>query len=446
MSFTKLDYCQYLLSSQINYTSTNMADHLQKWSHDTINRYLKGEKLTPRLLFEQVQPLLEPDPEAYLIFDDTVLEKSFGPSQTERADHLPDQARLTARLSHPTTQESLCSDGSCVSPTWDKSSEGGSMMNEPAVKSGRTMLALRAQARGGPEKLIYERVLPPSPEIGDVLLKVRAASFIPTELDWSSTWVDRAGNARPAPIPAHEVSGVVAALGYGTTGFAVGDEVYGLTDWYRDGAAAGYVAVEARNLAPKPHSLDHERAAAVPLAALTAWQALFDHGGLSAGQSVLIHGAGGGVGVFAVQLARSAGAHVVATGRAWAEDLVRGLGAEEFIDTERQRFKEVAGEVDVVFDLVGGEIRQRSWALLKPGGVLVSVVEPPEEAGRPGAGGVFFVVEPDRAALSELAWRIDAGELRAIVGEVFTLERGREAFEAKRRSGVPGKVVLRVAH
>ncbi len=320
-------------------------------------------------------------------------------------------------------------------------------MNEPAAETGRTMEALRAQARGGPESLIYdERVLPPSPGIGDVLLEVRAASFTPTELEWPSTWVDRAGKARTAPIPAHEVSGVVAALGYGTTGFAVGDEVYGLTDWYRDGAAAGYVAVEARNLAPKPRSLDHERAAAVPLAALTAWQALFEHGGLSAGQSVLIHGAGGGVGVFAVQLARRAGAHVVATGRAWAEDLVRGLGAEEFIDTERRRFKEVAGEVDVVFDLVGGEIRQRSWALLKPGGVLVSVVEPPEEAGRPGAGGVFFVVEPDRAALSELARRIDAGELRSIVGEVFPLERGREAFEAKRRSGVPGKVVLRVAH
>jgi NADPH:quinone reductase-like Zn-dependent oxidoreductase len=321
------------------------------------------------------------------------------------------------------------------------------MMNKPAAETGKTMEALRAQARGGPESLIYdERVLPPSPGIGDVLLEVRAASFTPTELEWPSTWVDRAGKARTAPIPAHEVSGVVAALGYGTTGFAVGDEVYGLTDWYRDGAAAGYVAVEARNLAPKPRSLDHERAAAVPLAALTAWQALFEHGALSAGQSVLIHGAGGGVGVFAVQLARSAGAHVVATGRAWAEDLVRGLGAEEFIDTERRRFKEVAGEVDVVFDLVGGEIRQRSWALLKPGGVLVSVVEPPEEAGHPGAGGVFFVVEPDRAALTELARRIDAGELRSIVGEVFPLERGREAFEAKRRSGVPGKVVLRVAH
>jgi NADPH:quinone reductase-like Zn-dependent oxidoreductase len=161
---------------------------------------------------------------------------------------------------------------------------------------------------------------------------------------------------------------------------------------------------------------------------------------------LLILGAGGGVGVFAVQLAHSAGAYVVGTARAWAEDLVRELGADEFVDTERQRFEEVAGEVDVVLDVIGGEIRERSWAVLKPGGVLVSVVPPPEEAGHPGARGVFFVVEPDRAALSELARRLDVGELRSIVGEVFPLERGREAFEAKRRSGVPGKVVLRVAH
>src|SRR5215213_6764546 len=318
------------------------------------------------------------------------------------------------------------------------------MSNRVAVGAQGTMLALRAQGRGSSEKLIYEQVPLPSPAIGDVLLEVHAASFTPTELDWPSTWVDRAGNARPTPIPAHEVSGTVIALGFGTTGFAVGDEVYGLTDWYRDGAAAGYVAVEARNLAPKPHSLDHERAA-VPLAALTAWQALFDHGGLSAGQSVLIHGAGGGVGVFAVQLARSAGARVIATGRAWAEDLVGELGSDEFVDIDHRGFEDVVGEVDVVFDLVGGEIRERSWAVVKPGGVLVSVVSPPEEAGRPGARGVFFVVEPDRAALAELARRIDAGELRSIVGEVFPLEHGREAFEAKRRSGVPGKVVLQVA-
>ena len=307
------------------------------------------------------------------------------------------------------------------------------------------MEALRARAGDGPEQLRYECVPLPSPGIGDVLLEVRAASFTPTELDWPSTWADRVGNARTAPIPAHEVSGVVAALGYGTTGFAVGDEVYGLTDWYRDGAAAGYVAVEARNLARKPGSLDHVRSAAVPLAALTAWQALFVHAHLSAGQSVLIHGAGGGVGVFAVQLAHGAGARVVATGRGWAEGLVRELGADEFVDAERQSFEEVAGEVDVVFDLIGDEVWRRSWAVVKPGGVLVSVVAPLEETGRRGASGVFFVVEPDRAALTEVARLIDAGELGPVVGEVYPLERGREAFEAKRRPGTPGKVVLRVA-
>jgi NADPH:quinone reductase-like Zn-dependent oxidoreductase len=322
-----------------------------------------------------------------------------------------------------------------------------SMTNKLSVEQQEKMMfALCARTNGDAKELSYEEVPIPSPGLGDALLQVHAASFTPTELSWPSTWVDRAGNARHAPIPAHEVSGVVADLGYGTTGYAVGDEVYGLTDWYRDGTAAGYVAVEARNLALKSASLDHVRSAAVPLAGLTAWQALFDHGGLSAGQSVLIHGAGGGIGVFAVQLARSAGAHVVGTGRAWAEDLVRELGANEFVDTEHQRFEEVAGEVDVVLDVIGGEIRRRSWALVKSGGVLVSVVPPPEEVRHPGARGVFFVVEPDRAALSELARRIDAGELRSIVGEVFPLEQGREAFEAKWRSGLPGKVVLRVAH
>jgi NADPH:quinone reductase-like Zn-dependent oxidoreductase len=315
-----------------------------------------------------------------------------------------------------------------------------------AVAPDKTMLALRARARGDPEQLVSERMPLPSPGIGDVLLRVHAASFTPTELDWPSTWVDRAGRERRAPIPAHEVSGVVVALGYGTTGFAIGEPVYGLTDWYRDGAAAEYAAVEARNLAPKPRSLDHIHAAAVPLAGLTAWQGLFDHGGLSRGQTVLIHGAGGGVGTFAVQLARSAGARVVATGRASAGELVRELGADQFVDVDRQRFEDAAGHVDLVLDLVGGETQERSWAVVKPGGVLVSVVGGVSvPAGRRDARGVFFVVEPDRAALRELTRRIDAGELRSVVGDVLPLERGREAFEAKRRSGIPGKVVLQIA-
>lgn len=310
------------------------------------------------------------------------------------------------------------------------------------------MNALRIHERGGPERLTYETAPVPAPGIGDALVRVRAASFTPTELDWPSTWVDRAGRDRRPVIPAHEVSGVVAALGYGTTGVAVGDEVYGLTDWYRDGAAAEYVAVDARNLAPKPASIDHARAAAVPLAGLTAWQALFDHGGLTRGQTVLIHGAAGGVGTFAVQLAHAAGARVVATGHAPARELVTSLGADEFVDVARTRFEDAAGQggVDLVLDLVGGDVLDRSWSALARGGVLVSVVAVPsaEAAARHGVRAMFFVVEPNRAELGELARRIDAGALRVVVGAVLPLASGRAAFDAKRAGGVSGKSVLDV--
>src|ERR671935_963169 len=221
------------------------------------------------------------------------------------------------------------------------------------MEPDRVMHALRLQERGGPEKLVYEEAPTPFVGIGDVLLRVHAASFTPTELTWPSTWVDRRGNDRRPVIPAHEVSGIVAALGDGTTGASVGEAVYGLTDWYRDGAAAEYVAVEARNLAPKPTSLSHVEAAAIPMAGLTAWQALFDHGGLAVGQTALIHGAGGGVGVCAVQLARAAGAVVIGTGRAWARELVGELGADRFVDLEHERFEDVVGQVELVFDLVG---------------------------------------------------------------------------------------------
>jgi NADPH:quinone reductase-like Zn-dependent oxidoreductase len=223
--------------------------------------------------------------------------------------------------------------------------------------------------------------------------------------------------------------------------------VYGLTDWYRDGAAAEYVAVEARNLAPKPTALSHVQAAAVPLAGLTAWQALFDHGGLAAGQTAVIHGAGGGVGVWAVQLARAAGATVIGTGREWARELVGELGAERFVDLGRERFEDAVGQVDLVFDLIGGEVLERSWSVLKPGGVLVSVVQDPGESStrRADARSIFFVVEADRAELVELARRIDAGELRPIVGDVLPLARGRDAFERKHGGGSPGKTVLEVA-
>jgi NADPH:quinone reductase-like Zn-dependent oxidoreductase len=307
--------------------------------------------------------------------------------------------------------------------------------------------ALRIHARGGPEGLVFEDAEEPEPGIGDVLVRVEAASFTPTELDWPSTWVDHAGRDRTPVIPAHEVCGSVAALGDGTTGFEVGDRVYGLTDWYRDGAAAEYVAVEARNLAPKPAPLDAGEAAAMAMPALTAQQALFDHGRLVGGQTVLIHGAAGGVGAFAIQLADVAGARVLASARPSAREFVLELGADEFIDADGRPFEEAAGEVDLVFDLVGGEVLERSWSVVRPGGAIVSVVEDPLARGEPGGDrrGAYFVVEARGAQLGELAASIEAGELRPIVGEVRPLAQGGEAFAAKRGGGVRGKSVLLVA-
>ena len=309
------------------------------------------------------------------------------------------------------------------------------------------MYALRAHERGGADGLRYEQAATPIPGIGDVLVQVHAASFTPTEMGWPSTWVDRAGRDRRPVIPGHEVSGVVTALGYGTTGAAVGDAVYGLTDWYRDGAAAEYVAVEARNLAPKPATLSHQEAAAIPMAGLTAIQALFDHGRLAAGQTVLILGAGGGVGTFAVQLARAAGARVLASARGWARELVLGLGADAFLDVDRDDVTASARDAHLLFDLVGGQTFAQVCSSLRDDAVAVSVVEAPAARtdGR-GPRGVFFVVQPNRSQLSELGQRIDARELRPVVGAVMPLAQGGAAFAAKQRGRSPGKTVLKVAN
>jgi NADPH:quinone reductase-like Zn-dependent oxidoreductase len=264
---------------------------------------------------------------------------------------------------------------------------------------------------------------------------------------WPSTWVDRAGRDRRPVVPAHEVSGVVTALGYGTTGAAIGDAVYGLTDWYRDGGAAEYVAVEARNLAPKPATLSHSEAAAIPMAGLTALQALFDHGRLAEGQTVLILGAGGGVGTFAVQLARAAGARVLASARPWARELVLGLGAHAFVDADRDAVAAAARDAQLVFDLVGGQAFADAWLSLRDDALAVSVVEAPAARtdGR-GPRGIFFVVEPNRTQLSELGRRIDARELRPVLGAVMPLAQGGAAFAAKQRGSSPGKIVLQVAN
>ncbi len=294
----------------------------------------------------------------------------------------------------------------------------------------------------GIDGLVYEAAPDPQPAVGDALVRVHAASFTPTELTWPLR-TDRAGHDREAPIPAHEGSGVVVALGYGAAGVSVGDDVYGLIDGYRDGWAAEYVAIEPRSLAPKPKTLDYVQAAAMPQAALTSWQALFDHGHLEAGQTVVIHGAGGGVGSTGVQLARWVGARVVGTGRATAKQHVLELGAERFVDLEQDGWEDEIGQVDLVYDAIGGDVLARSPAIVKPGGALVSVMMPPP-ADRDDIRTVHFVRDPNGTQLREIARLIDEGELTPQVGAVYPLADAREAFMAKSTQHIPGKVVLEV--
>ena len=274
----------------------------------------------------------------------------------------------------------------------------------------------------------------------DVIVRVHAAGFTPGELDWPGTWTDRAGRDRTPSVPGHELSGVVAALGYGTTGLTVGQRVFGLTDWTRNGSLAEYAAVEARNLAPLPADVDHIVAAALPISGLTAWQGLFDHGRLATGQTVLIHGAAGGVGSIAVQLAREAGARVIGTGRAADKDTALGLGADTFLDLQSDQLDD-AGEADVVFDVIGGDVLDRSAALVRAGGTLVTIATPPEVQPKNGRA-VFFIVEPDRARLADLAQRLRDGRLKPIVGAVRALREAPSAFAPDRRT--PGKTIIRV--
>ncbi|KMS79476.1 NADPH:quinone reductase [Streptomyces regensis] len=274
----------------------------------------------------------------------------------------------------------------------------------------------------------------------DVILRVHAAGFTRGELDWPASWTDRAGRDRTPSVPGHEVSGVVTELGYGTTGLTVGQRVFGLTDWTRDGSLAEYVAVEARNLAPLPADVDHTVAAALPISGLTAWQGLFDHADLVTGQTVLIHGAAGAVGSIAVQLAHEAGARVVGSGRSADRDTVLGLGAHAFLDLEADRWGDI-GQVDVVFDVIGGDILDRSAALVRAGGTLVTIAHPPTV--RPDDGrALFFVVEPDRARLADLAQRVRDGRLKIRVGEVRPLAEAVAAFTSKQR--IAGRTIIRV--
>jgi NADPH:quinone reductase-like Zn-dependent oxidoreductase len=274
----------------------------------------------------------------------------------------------------------------------------------------------------------------PSAGINDVIVQIHASGFVPTEMAWPSTWTDRGDHDRKPSIPGHELAGVVTALGYGTTGLSVGQRVFGLADWYRDGTLAEYVAIEARNLAPLPGDVDFTVGASLPISGLTAWQGLFLHGRLQAGQRVLAHGAAGAVGTMVTQLAREAGAYVIGTGRA------ADFGSQEFVDLDNDTLEDVGG-VDLVFDVIGGDIGKRSAGLVRAGGTLVSVVGPSE--ARPYNGrAVDFVVESDRAQLIEIVQRVRDGRLRTNIGDVSTLDDAAAVLNPSKRR--EGKAIIRI--
>jgi NADPH:quinone reductase-like Zn-dependent oxidoreductase len=280
----------------------------------------------------------------------------------------------------------------------------------------------------------------PQAAINDVVVQVHAAGFVNTELEWPSTWADRTFRDRTPSILGHELAGVVTALGYGTTGLSIGQRVFGLSDWHRDGTLAEYVAMEARNLAPLPGDVDFTVGASLPISGLTAWQGLFQHGGLRAGQTVLAHGAAGAVGSMVAQLAREAGAYVIGTGRTADRQKALDFGANDFIDLGKDRLED-AGGVDLVFDVIGGDIQKRSAALIRAGGTLVTVVAPTDV--RPADGlTIDFVVEADRSQLAEIVQRVRDGRLRTNIGKIPSLDEAVATFNSTERHA--GKTVVRV--
>lgn len=309
-----------------------------------------------------------------------------------------------------------------------------------ATEEVKSMKAIVAEQGAEGAALSLTEVPYPHAVENDVIVRVHAAGFTSGELEWPGTWSDRAGRDRSPSIPGHEVSGVVAELGYGTTGLTLGQRVFGLTDWTRNGTLAEYVAVEARNLAPLSADVDHTAAAALPVSGLTAWQGLFVHGRIAAGQSVLIHGAAGAVGSVAVQLAHEAGAYVIGSGRAGQRDEVLGLKANDFVDLTADKLEDI-GEVDVVFDVIGGEILDRSAQLVRDGGVLVTIAEPPRITPEK-ARAVFFVVETDRAQLTLLENKLREGKIRQNIGSVLPLQDATSVFEPGRKT--PGKTIIQV--
>jgi NADPH:quinone reductase-like Zn-dependent oxidoreductase len=295
------------------------------------------------------------------------------------------------------------------------------------------------QAAGTAGLTLVERP-EPDPALNDVIVQVHASGFTSGELTWPSTWTDHLGRDRTPSIPGQELAGVVTALGYGTRGLSVGQRVFGLANSYRAGGLAEYVAIEARTLAPLPADVDFTVGASLPMPGLTAWQGLFEHGRLQAGQSVLVHGAAGSVGSIVAQLAREAGAYVIGTGRAADRQKALDFGAQEFVDLENDALEDV-GEVDLVFDVIGGDIQKRSAGLIRAGGTLLTIAGPPE--ARPADGlAIDFVVAADRAQLGEIVQRVRDGRLRPNIGNVATLDDAVAALNPTER--IAGQTIIRI--
>jgi NADPH:quinone reductase-like Zn-dependent oxidoreductase len=318
----------------------------------------------------------------------------------------------------------------------------GLMVQRRGLDTGRCLMkaiVVTDEAAGTAGMTLVERP-EPEPAINDVVVQVHASGFTSGELTWPSTWTDRAGRDRTPSIPGQELAGVVTALGYGTTGLSAGQRVFGLTDSYRGGGLAEYVAIEARNLAPLPGDVDFTVAASLPMPGLTAWQGLFEHGRLQAGQSVLVHGAAGSVGSMVTQLAREFGAYVIGAGRAADRQKALDFGAMEFVDLENDALEDVGG-VDLVFDVIGGDIQKRSAGVIRAGGTLVTIAGPPQ--ARPAGGlAIDFVVMSDRAQLGEIVRRVRDGRLRTNIGNIATLDDAVAAFNPTER--ISGQTIIRV--
>jgi len=310
------------------------------------------------------------------------------------------------------------------------------------------MKAVRIHSYGGPEVLRFEDAPRPAPGAGELLIRVHAAAVNPVDGKIRAGYMKEIFPFALPFTPGWDVSGVVEATGSGVTKFKKGDEVYARPDLSRNGAYAEYVAVKEAEAALKPRSIDHVHAAAIPIVASTAWQALFDRAALGQDQRILIHGGAGGVGSFAVQLAKWKGAFVVATASTRNQAFLRELGVDEPVDYEKTRFEDVVHDVDVVFDPIGGDTRARSWKVLKKGGILVSIVGPPpsaEEAAKHGVRSAFFSAQTNASQLAEIAKLVDSGKIYPIVETVLPLAEARRAHELTEKGHARGKIVLKVA-